>query len=110
MVKPEVGQVVSTPFPFSDLTSKKYRPALIVAQADFGDIILCQITSKTYSSTNPVKLSRNDFEDGGLPISSYIRPDKLFTADISLISQIHGTITHQKLSEAHEAIRSLFTA
>lgn len=109
MGKLKVGQVVSCIFPFSDLSTKKLRPALVVAVVDFDDIILCQITSKTYSSSCPVQLQTVDFVDGGLPVDSYIRPDKLFTADISVISNVYGNITRKKIRELHTAIRSLFT-
>ncbi|MBW4061959.1 type II toxin-antitoxin system PemK/MazF family toxin [Candidatus Saccharibacteria bacterium] len=85
MVKFTVGQVVTSAFPFSDLTTQKLRPALVVAIGDFEDIILCQITSKTYSSSNPIKLTAADFVEGSLPVDSFIRPDKLFTADQSIV-------------------------
>src|SRR5476649_1506605 len=109
MVKLAIGQVVSSSFPFSNLSSNKYRPALVVARADFGDIILCQITSKPYSSTNPIKLAGKDFKEGGLPVESFIRPDKLFTAEASIVSTVYGSVTTEKLREVHTAIRSLFT-
>jgi len=105
----KVGQVVSCVFPFSDLSSKKVRPALIVAVVDFNDIILCQITSRAYASSHPVPLKTVDFADGGLPIDSYIRPDKLFTADKSVVSTVYGTIEREKIRETHAAIRVLFT-
>ncbi len=105
---PAVGTIVSSSFPFSDLSSNKYRPALIVAKADFDNIILCQITSKAYSSSKPIQLTMNDFKVGGLRIESFIRPDKLFTADASIVSKVYGSITDNKLQEVHSAIRSLF--
>ncbi len=40
------GDVVVVPFPFSDLTQTKRRPALVLAQLEGNDRILCQITSK----------------------------------------------------------------
>jgi mRNA interferase MazF len=40
------GDVVIIPFPFSDLSSSKRRPALVLAGLKGNDIILCQITSK----------------------------------------------------------------
>jgi mRNA interferase MazF len=104
-----VGQVISSTFPFSDLSSQKRRPALVVATVDFGDVILCQITSKTYSSSNPIKLSVSDFNDGGLPIDSFIRYDKLFTADEEIVEQVYGEISQRKLGEVLDAIRALFT-
>jgi mRNA interferase MazF len=41
------GDVVVVPFPFSDLTQAKRRPALVITTLDGDDVILCQITSKT---------------------------------------------------------------
>ena len=41
------GDVVIVPFPFSDLTQTKRRPALVVANLPGEDLILCQITSKS---------------------------------------------------------------
>ena len=39
------GEVVVVPFPFTDLSSSKVRPALILATSSRDDILLCQITS-----------------------------------------------------------------
>ncbi|WP_292744967.1 type II toxin-antitoxin system PemK/MazF family toxin [Nostoc sp. NMS4] len=39
------GDVVIVPFPFSDLTQTKRRPALVIATLQGNDLILCQITS-----------------------------------------------------------------
>ena len=42
------GDVVVLPFPFSDLSASKKRPALVVASIQpHGDLILCMITSQT---------------------------------------------------------------
>ena len=48
MGTPEVGVVVLTPFPYSDLSRAKRRPELVVADVGKGDYVLCQITSKPY--------------------------------------------------------------
>jgi len=36
------GDVVVVPFPFSDLTQAKRRPALVIAELEGNDLILCQ--------------------------------------------------------------------
>jgi mRNA interferase MazF len=104
-----VGQIVSSAFPFSDLATKKYRPALIVAIADFDDLILCQITSKPYSSAMAIELTEADFKKGGLPIKSYIRPDKLFTTDESIVRKVYGELKPEKFQNVLEALRNLFS-
>ena len=43
------GNVVIIPFPFSDLSDSKRRPALVLADLQGNDIILCQITSQNSS-------------------------------------------------------------
>ncbi len=45
MVTPSAGAVVLFPFPFSDLSQAKLRPAVALEDAGRGDWILCQITS-----------------------------------------------------------------
>ena len=40
------GDVVVIPFPFSDLSASKKRPALVLASLEGDDLILCQITSE----------------------------------------------------------------
>ena len=87
-----VGRVVSSSFPFSDLSTSKRRPAIIVALVDFDNLILCQITSKPYSSTRAIALSTTDFESGSLSLDSFIRPDKLFTADETVVNNVHGIL------------------
>ena len=47
MAKFVKGDIVVIPFPFSDLSQSKRRPALVIARLEGNDSILCQITSKT---------------------------------------------------------------
>lgn len=96
MVTPHVGGVVLLPFPFSDLSASKLRPALVLANADNGDWILCQITSKAYADNKAIELKDDDFSAGGLKLVSYARPGKLFTASISLMRSQSGLIKKAK--------------
>ena len=48
MVSPAVGKVILVPFPFSDLSQSKLRPAVVLADAGRGDWVLCQVTSNPY--------------------------------------------------------------
>src|SRR5579864_6756143 len=97
MEKFKVGDVVLVSFPFSNLKGKKIRPALVLAGAEFDNLILCQITSSPYASKSAIKLESTDFEEGKLPVVSYIRPDKLFTADTSIIEKTTGKLTEKSI-------------
>ena len=61
-----VGEVVLVPFPFSDLTQSKIRPAVCLADAGRGDSILCQITSQPYGDPLAIRIEDDDFVSGGL--------------------------------------------
>ena len=105
-----VGDVVLIPFPFSDLKGQKLRPALVVAKAEFRNLVLCQITSKPYASKNTIKLMQSDFVKGGLPVISFVRPDKIFTAETSIIQRNLGTLKLRKKRAVLTELRRLFTA
>ena len=55
------GDVVIVPFPFTDLTGRKKRPAFVVADLPGDDIIVCQITSKAKSDSFALPLDARDF-------------------------------------------------
>ncbi len=84
MVSPSVGSIVLVPFPFSDLSQSKLRPAVVVANASRGDWILCQVTSNPYGDVRALTLVEDDFALGSLRVRSFARPGKLFTANQSL--------------------------
>lgn len=108
MEKPLKGDVVVLPFPFSDLSSTKKRPALVVANLTGNDLILCQITSEERKDEYSIALSNADFIQGSLSQTSTIRPNKLFTADISLIRYKIGRLKESKIKEVEEKIMEIF--
>ena len=103
------GDIVVVPFPFSDLSQTKRRPALVIATLEGDDVMLCQITSKTVRDKYSITLDDGDFETGSLNQSSNIRPSRIFTADSHIIFYRIGKLKTAKLSEvvdkASEIIR-----
>ena len=99
MGAPSVGNVVIIPFPYTNLSQSKRRPALVLAGAGRGDFLLCQITSKQYGDLHAVSLKESDFLSGGIKRDSFIRGAKLFTANEALFLGVAGHLTHSKLSE-----------
>ena len=104
----QVGSVILVNFPFSNLKGQKIRPALILAEVEFGNLILCQITSKPYSSKTAVQIKALDFSKGKLPVISFVRPDKLFTAETTIIKGIVGQLTPKTKDKILKSVRGLF--
>lgn len=104
MGTPAIGDVVLVPFPFSDLSETKVRPALVLADAGRSDWILCQITSNAYGDPRAVPLSATDFQSGGLLTASVARPGKLFTANSSLLRRTVGTLHETDLKRILNAV------
>ena len=98
------GDVVVVPFPFSNLTASKPRPAFVVTQLDGDDVILCQITTRPRSDRYSIPLSSTDFSTGSLPQPSSIRPNRLFTADSNIIIRRAGKLAQEKIDEVIDRI------
>ncbi|OGD85129.1 hypothetical protein A2696_00145 [Candidatus Curtissbacteria bacterium RIFCSPHIGHO2_01_FULL_41_13] len=108
MGKFAIGEVVLVSFPFSNLQGQKVRPALVLAKSELNDLILCQITSKPYTSKLAVRIMSDDFTKGSLPVVSYVRPNKLFTANSSIIKKTAGQLTPATIKSILKSVRSLF--
>ena len=98
------GDVVVVPFPFSDLSNSKKRPAIVIANIRGDDLILCQITSQTRVDNYSIVLSDNDFKKGSLNLTSLIKPNKIFTADKSIILYRIGSLKDSKIKEVEKKI------
>lgn len=103
-------QVILLPFPFSDLSAQKHRPALVMADAGRGDWLLCQITSNPYADITAVELAETAFANGGLKRLSYARPNKLFTAHETLFRGVAGSLGDDAHRQVVEAVVKLVRA
>lgn len=92
--------IVIVPFPFSDLTQAKRRPALVVAGLQADDLILCQITSQLVRDQYAIAIVNDDFESGTLQQRSNVRPNRLFTAAQQIVLYQAGRLKPAKTNEA----------
>lgn len=98
------GDIVVLPFPYSDLSSSKKRPAMVLADLKGDDIILCQITSQFVKDSYAIALNDSDFKNGSLNKPSNIRPNRLFTAEKSIITRKIGTVKPEVLEKTIEKL------
>lgn len=105
------GDVVVLPFPFSNLAASKRRPAVVIAALEpHDDVILCMITSRSTTDSSAVPISQIDFTTGGLPHDSNVRPNRLFTAEASIILRTAGKLTPEKVDGVVAEIVRIVTA
>jgi mRNA interferase MazF len=102
------GDVVVLPFPFSNLNNLRKRPALVIATLQGDDFIVCQITGESRKDNYSIELKDNNFVKGSLDKISMIRPNKLFTADKSIILYKIGSLNKPKTKEVENTIIDIF--
>jgi mRNA-degrading endonuclease toxin of MazEF toxin-antitoxin module len=104
--------VVLVPFPFTDLSGRKRRPALVVSPEGFHeeDLILCAITSRVPERLSEweVPLAAGDMAEEELPKESVVKVGKLFTTHRRLIADRFGAVKEEKLQEVFGKLRALF--
>jgi len=98
------GDIVILPFPFTDLSGSKRRPALVLSDLRGDDMILCQITSKPTGDLFALSIRSEDFVSGSLPKGSFIRPSRIFTADKHIVFRKIGQVTPERLNNVIDAI------
>lgn len=109
MGKPVAGEIVVLPFPQTNLQLGKRRPALVVVDLTGDDLILCQITSQAHRDSYSIPLDAGDFQSGQLKVRSYIRPNRLFTVEQSVILYSAARLTKVKLVETLSKLRQMFS-
>lgn len=104
------GDIVIIPFPFSDLSNFKKRPALVITKLKGQDLILAQITSQSINDDYGININNEDFSVGSLKVISNIRPNRIFTADENIILYKIGSLKKEKLDQAISKIIEIIKA
>ena len=103
-----VGQIVTVSVPYTDLSSAKNRPVVVVADVGMGDYVVCAITGSRLRRPQDIEIQRQDMRSGGLRRSSWVRVNRLYTLNQRLFNQVIGQLTDDKQAEITAAVRSLF--
>ena len=91
------GDIVLIPFPFTDLTGNKLRPALVLVSG-MADVTVAFITTQIRWK-EPDDVILNPTKQNGLKQESLVRLAKLATIDSSLVDGILGEIDAAKIQE-----------
>jgi mRNA interferase MazF len=105
------GDIVLVSFPFTDLSSSKRRPALVISPDSFNeqgkDLVLIAITSQE-PDDNAVTIEEHDCVDGELPKKSFVKLSKLFTVHSTLVLKRICALRGEKLDDVLLGLRGFF--
>lgn len=100
------GDVVLVPFPFTDLSATKVRPALVVSDSDYerttGNLIVAQITGRRHNTLTDYAIT--DWQDANLLKPSVVRA-KLATLSPSLVRHKPGKLAARDMTEVDKRLR-----
>jgi mRNA interferase MazF len=99
------GQIVLTPFPFTNLTGAKLRPVLLLKKSSnfHDDWLVCMVSSQTHQVQQDLDEIINetevDFSASGLKVTSILRLSRLAVLSSELMVGSIGQISDSRLSE-----------
>jgi mRNA interferase MazF len=77
--------IILIPFPYSDLTGSKKRPAIIISNSKLkGDDFICSLITSN-SPKDGLLIKKEHLKENKLPFKSWIKPQRIFTIDKKII-------------------------
>ncbi len=106
------GDVLLIPIPFSDLSSVKKRPVMVLSNDKYNnitdDIIVIAITSNLGLKFSEVLLRPSDMANGEIKVESALRVDKIYTISQKIIVKKLGKLKSAKIEEVKNKLKELF--
>lgn len=103
------GEIYLVRFPFTDLTSTKLRPAIIISNESFNKFENCMFIGIFGNQWNPsysLPLENKSLNDGKLNKTSYIRFQNSFSLHKSLIVKKVASVKTEELKKISEKLSS----
>jgi mRNA interferase MazF len=97
------GDIVLVPFPYTDLSAARVRPAVVVSSAAIAeDLIVAMVTGR--AQTGRTDYALKDWTDAGLARPSWVRA-KLATLHERLIQFSPGRLSSRDMSAVDKRLR-----
>jgi len=104
------GKIVLVPFPFTDLTAAKLRPALVIYEGE-KDVVMAVVSSKIPSELSEVDIlitkNQTSFRKAGLKVDSVIKLDKIATVLKDLIVGELGEVDEKLRQEVNQKLKRI---
>jgi mRNA interferase MazF len=108
---PEQGDILLVPIPFTDLSSQKRRPVIVISNDAYNkrttDIVVVAMTSNPIEVEYSFTITSDDLEKGKLNHPGKVRVDKIYTLSQAIVVKTFGRIRDQVLEKIREELRAL---
>jgi mRNA interferase MazF len=105
------GDILLIPIPFTDLSSSKRRPVLVISNSDYNekteDIIVVAVTSNLEEKEYSVIFKNNNMSEGYLKMDSCIRADKIYTLSKTIVIKKFGAVKKEIIDGVKEKIKKM---
>jgi mRNA interferase MazF len=108
---PEQGDIVLIPVPFTDLSSQKRRPVIVISSDIYNrgalDVIVVAMTSNPTVSAYSFRIESNDLVEGTLNRPGTIRVDKIYTLAQSIVVKKFGRVSPSVVARIRQILTTL---
>jgi mRNA interferase MazF len=105
------GEIVLVPVPFTDLSSYRRRPVIVVSKDAYqiatADFVAVAMTSNLKDEPYSFGISSGDLVEGMLNRPGRVRVDKIFTLAQSIVVSQFGRVSDAVLNRIRQELRSL---
>jgi mRNA interferase MazF len=108
---PDQGEIVLVPVPFTDLSSQKRRPVIVVSNDAYhrqsADIVVVAMTSNPAMIPFSFQLTQSDLIEGSLNRPGRVRADKIYTLAKSIVAKKFGKVSSQVVLRIRQIVDSV---
>ena len=108
---PEQGDILLVPIPFSDLSSQKRRPVIVVSNNFYNqettDLVVVAMTSNPVEAHYSFTITSSDLEKGALNHPGKVRVDKIYTISKLIVAKTFGRVNDIVLERIRKDLHEL---
>ena len=110
-IMPDQRDIVLVPIPFTDLTSKRRRPVVVISNDKYNhnkdDVVVVAMTSNLKAADYSFSITYADLTIGSLKRPSRVRVDRIYTLAQSIIAKKFGQISEAAFDKIRQLLSEL---
>ena len=107
----EQGDILLIPIPFTDLSSHKRRPVIVISNGIYNqktaDIVVVAMTSNPTPADYSFTISSSDLDKGTLNRPGKVRVDRIYTLSQSIVVKTFGRVNETTLERIRQTLQEL---